>query len=182
MNFNRNEFQKQNGSSQSPIRLKMKFVLSSMIRNTLTLMMLSFLGCAPAVENSDSTSKSNVAPAPPGAQSQIPSTPSGTINERIEAKAGVTGKGQSYGGGVISEPVSQYWKIKEKIAFDIAIPHSLNLFKANSISGKGPQSHEEFMEKIIKPMTNFKLPELPEGHQYQYDPVSEKLFVVRPAN
>ena len=40
-------------------------------------------------------------------------------------------------------------------------------------------SHEEFMEKIVQ-ANNIRLPELPEGHRYLYDPTTNELMVERP--
>ena len=45
--------------------------------------------------------------------------------------------------------------------------------------GRNPESHEEFMEKIVK-FNQIKLPELPPGHKYVYDPATEQLMVERP--
>ena len=53
------------------------------------------------------------------------------------------------------------------------------LFKATE--GRAPKTHEEFMERIIKAGT-IKLPELPEGHRYRYDPQTEQLMVEQPAD
>ena len=136
-----------------------------------------FIGCDAVAPNSENTATRDVAPAPPQTQKN-----GAVIEERVKVGVGVTGKGTSYGGGAVSEPVSQYWSMKEKIAFDIVVKHSLNLYKAGDPKGKGPKSHEEFMDKIIKPARNFELPKLPEGHRYEYDPNAEQLMVVRPAN
>ena len=67
---------------------------------------------------------------------------------------------------------------KEFIAYDIQVKHALDLFEA--YEGYAPKSHEEFMEKIIK-ANNISLPELPEGHKYVYDPMTETLMVEKPA-
>ena len=53
---------------------------------------------------------------------------------------------------------------------------ALALYKAEH-DGRGPATHEEYMEKIIK-KNRIKLPELPAGQEYLYDPPSEKLRVV----
>ena len=104
--------------------------------------------------------------------------------ERVEAKAGVTGKGQ-YGqkGGedprdIITVPVGEYWRTKERTVFDIQIPHAMNLYKAMN-DDKMPASHDEFMKNIIE-TNHIKLPDLPEGHKYIYNPETAKLEVERP--
>jgi hypothetical protein len=53
----------------------------------------------------------------------------------------------------------------------------MSLYKASE--GHAPRTHQEFMDKIIK-LNNLKLPELPAGHRYAYDPSTEKLMVERP--
>lgn len=101
------------------------------------------------------------------------------VAEREVAKVGVGKKGRNYGGGLITEPASQYWKAKERIAFEIQIPHALQLYKALN-DFKAPKTHEEFMEKIIKEQ-KIELPELPPGRKYVYDPEKEQLMVERTA-
>lgn len=91
------------------------------------------------------------------------------------AQVGVGRKGKSYGGGIITEPASQYWKAKEQIAFNIQIPSGMNTFKA--LNDRAPASHEEFMEKIINE-GRIELPELPPGKRYEYDPQTEQLMVI----
>ena len=66
------------------------------------------------------------------------------------------------------------YRAKEHIAFDIQIPHALDLFKATE--GRLPKSHEEFMERIIKE-NQIKLPPLPEGQRYVYDVKQGQLMI-----
>lgn len=109
--------------------------------------------------------------------------------EREKAVVGVRPKGQGYGGGLITEPISVYFKAPQMIAFQIQIPHAMNLYRAQH--GHFPKTHEEFMEKIIKE-NGIQLPSLPPGARYvydpqkaaqmqQYDPADPPLFVQRPA-
>jgi hypothetical protein len=95
-----------------------------------------------------------------------------------KAEAGVGDKGRGYGAGPIATPISTYFRVRERVAFDIQIPHSMNLYKASE--GRAPKTHEEFMEKIIK-ANQIHLPTLPEGQHYQYDPKQEQLMVIEPA-
>ena len=119
----------------------------------------------------------------PGAQpqpqpaGQPPAAAPGT--ERVEAGVGVGKKGHYGGGGPLVTPVEVYWRAQEKITFE-QVKHTLNLYKATN-DNKGPATHEEFMQKIIKEGM-IKLPELPAGHRYVYDPKQEQLLVERPAN
>ena len=92
-----------------------------------------------------------------------------------KAKVGVGKKGEGYGNRVpILKPAATFWRVQEKIAFEIAIPKTLQLFEA--IQGRKPKSHDEFMEKIIKE-GKIKLPELEEGLEYFYDSQSGELMV-----
>lgn len=108
---------------------------------------------------------------------------------RQKADVGVSPKGQGYGGGLITEPISVYFKAPQMVAFRIQIPHAMNLYRAQY--GHFPKTHEEFMEKIIKE-NGIQLPNLPPGARYvydpqkaaqmqQYDPADPPLFVERPA-
>jgi hypothetical protein len=98
---------------------------------------------------------------------------------REVAKPGVTGKG-GYEEGVlapITTPLNTYWSAKEMAVYDIAIPRAMQLFEFEK--ERKPNSHEEFMREIIK-KNNFKLPELPVGVRYVYDPKVGRLMVERP--
>jgi hypothetical protein len=96
------------------------------------------------------------------------------------AGVGVGAKGQNYGGpGLVTTPVEAYFRTEERIAFEIQIPHAMKLYKAEH-NNKGPKSHEEFMKVIIE-QGDVKLPELPEGAEFVYDPKTEQLLVRHPA-
>lgn len=100
------------------------------------------------------------------------------VTERIVAETGVGAKGRDYGGGVITEPVRQYFRVPQMAVFDIQIPHAMNLYKALH-DNKGPASHDEFMKEIIE-ANQLKLPNLPPGEKYVYDASTEQLMVERP--
>ena len=103
--------------------------------------------------------------------------------ETVKADVGVGNKGRSldeYKGkseAIIAQPAITFFAAKEMIAFKIEVPHAMSFFQANE--GRFPKDHEEFMERIIKE-NNIKLPSLPQGHEYTYDPESHELMVVRP--
>jgi hypothetical protein len=108
-----------------------------------------------------------------------PAAPEETPLESAKAGVGVGQQGRSLDGDtgvqqMISAPVSAYFKTKEKIAFEVAVPHALNLFKASE--GRLPKSHEEYMEKIIK-ANQIVLPALPDGMTYRFDPSVGELWV-----
>ncbi|MEE2641844.1 MAG: hypothetical protein VX768_14550 [Planctomycetota bacterium] len=92
-----------------------------------------------------------------------------------KAEVGVGKKGKGYGNRVpILKPAATFWRVKEKIAFEIAIPKSLQLYEATH--GHKPKTHDEFMEKIIRD-GKIKLPELDEGLEYFYDAKAAQLMV-----
>ncbi len=101
--------------------------------------------------------------------------------ERVEATVETVGtKGRSYGGGIITEPVSQLFKQKDRITL-MQLEQALKLYKAQH--GRLPRTHEEFMREIVNnPQYGIRLPELPPGHEYVWDPQQGKLLVQRPAS
>jgi len=96
-----------------------------------------------------------------------------------KAGVGATGKGQ-YGVtseqpmSIVTTPVSTYFFAQEKTVFDMQIPQALSLFQASE--GRYPNSHEEFMQKIIQ-ANQIVLPKLPEGDSYIYDVPSHTLMI-----
>lgn len=111
-------------------------------------------------------------PAPPAAA---------PVLERVPAKAGVGKQGRSLANetgirGVIVQPARTLFSVKQRVVFDIQIPHQLQLYKA--LNG-APKTHQEFMTNVIEAY-KIQLPELPAGHRYIYDPKKEELQVERP--
>ncbi len=123
-------------------------------------------------------------PMPVGAPSPAAQNPAAqTPAESVKAQVGVGAKGRSLDGetGVgkmVSAPVSAFFAVKERVAFDIQIPQALGLFRASE--GRFPKSHQEFMDKIIK-ANQIKLPELPEGMVYRFNTELGELWVDPPA-
>ena len=119
--------------------------------------------------------------ARPAAPAQAAAIPPAEIEstERVKAEKGVGIKGRSLDQyeGLIVTPAKAFFSTKERIAFEIEVPHALNLYKATE--GQGPRTHDEFMEKIIQ-FNKIKLPQLPPGHKYVYDVEQELLMVERP--
>lgn len=107
--------------------------------------------------------------APPGQPQAQP----GTVTEK--AQAGVTGRG-NYGPGLITTPVSAYFQVQEQLAFQ-QVTHAMKLYEA--ANGEKPKTEEEFMTKVIK-ANSIKLPALPEGSKYKYDPKTGELLVEHP--
>ncbi|MCY2975963.1 MAG: hypothetical protein NTW52_15010 [Planctomycetota bacterium] len=95
------------------------------------------------------------------------------------AEVGVGIKGQSLRdetgvGKIISQPAMTLFTTKEKVAFEILIPQAMGLFEG--FNGRKPETHEEFMEKIIKEQ-RIELPKLPTGQVYRYHPDDFQLWV-----
>jgi hypothetical protein len=119
---------------------------------------------SPAASPSSPEKKPPVPPPPP--QAKPPEPP------REKAAVGVGEKGRDYPAYLY--PAASYWAIRERLAFEVQIPKAMQLFKATE--GRAPKDHEEFMQRIIKE-NMIKLPDLPEGDRYVYDPKREELMV-----
>ena len=91
---------------------------------------------------------------------------SGKRGRKIEKRKGV--------GKILVTPAVSYFRTKEKIVFEIMIPKNMQLFQATN--GYYPKSHDEFMKEIIESGL-IRLPELPEGSSYLYDPETHQLMV-----
>ncbi len=123
------------------------------------------------------------APETSGPDTNVPDAtePAADAGGTLEkAQVGVGAKGRDYGGpGLVTTPVQVYFRTGDRIAFEIQIPSAMKLYKA-SHDNKGPKTHEEFMNVIIKE-NGVQLPELPEGDEFVYDPKTEQLMVRHPA-
>jgi len=141
------------------------------------------VAAAPAAGAAPSAPAANPAEPPPVSAEEtadsigIPAKP-GAAGEREQATAGVGEKGRGYGGGIVTEPIHQYFSIQERLAFEDQIPHAMDLYKAEH-NNRGPATHDLFMKLIID-ANNIKLPELPPGDKYVYDPKQEQLMVEHP--
>jgi len=173
------------------------------------ILMLLCAGCAePTAPSPAATSanqnKANVKPAvtnslvdetiTSGQGAELPATSSNTTTdvsqqqqpatEQVVAGVGVGKKGRALDQyqkdsvqKIISTPALALFQTKERIVFEIQIPHALDLYKAEH--GEAPRTHEAFMRDIIE-FNDIKLPELPAGQRYVYDPERGELMVERP--
>ena len=98
--------------------------------------------------------------------------------ERQVAEAGVGKKGQGYGGGIITEPIHQYFIIQDRIIFEVQIPQAMNTFHAEK--NRYPKDMAEFESAILKP-GSIVLPDLRAGDRYIYDAKEHQLMVERRA-
>jgi hypothetical protein len=145
--------------------------ISKRVLSTLLCMIALVLGCKPQEEVDRESAERATANA---AANRKP------IMADQVAGVGVGAQGRSLEGGseynpatFVSGPAAAYFRTKEKIVFEIQIPHTLNAFVA--LNGRHPQSHEEYMREIVG--TDIKLPRLPEGMVYRYHPDSQELWV-----
>ncbi len=133
-------------------------------------------GRAPKPAAPEAGSEKSTTEKPTVEQSTTEQAP-GTVREK--AHVGMGEKGRGYGGGMITESVHVLFTAREKIVLD-QMQHALDLYKVEH-DGKPPKTKEEFMDKIIKE-NNLRLPTLPQGESYVYDPNTGDLLVQRPAN
>ncbi len=95
---------------------------------------------------------------------------------RVKAETGVGQRGRGYGGGMVTEPIRQYFRAQQRIQF-IVMEKAIRDYK--TLHGRMPKTHDEFMKEIIQAGA-VRLPELPDGEEYVYDPEQEELMVRRP--
>jgi CRISPR-associated Cas5-like protein len=99
--------------------------------------------------------------------------------ERVKADVGAAKKGRSLDEyeGVVVTPAKSLFAVQERMVFQVQIPKAMQTYEA--INGGKPKSHEEYMTKIIEENL-IKLPELPTGQRYAYDPEQGELMVEKP--
>lgn len=99
------------------------------------------------------------------AGSPAPSQPAQAVPAGVGA--GQAGRSLDQHEGVYVTPVKAIFSTQEFLAYNVAVTSALNLYEAEH--GSRPKTHQEFMDKVIKP-NGIKLPELPPGHTYRWDP------------
>jgi len=99
-------------------------------------------------------------------------------DQAVRADVGVGAQGRSLDqeSGVLVTPAKAFFSVRERVIFQAAIPQALNLFEA--AEGRKPNSHDEFMSRIIQ-ANNIQLPRLPPDRKYVFDPQLGELMVVR---
>jgi hypothetical protein len=124
-------------------------------------------------------SEAPIAAASQQDEQQQDDQPVAAQTERVVAEPGVGIQGRSLDkfDGIIVRPAKEYFSFREKAVFQIQIPHAMQLFQATE--GRGPMSHEEFMEKIVG-ANQIALPQLPPDFRYVFDPQEQELMVERP--
>jgi hypothetical protein len=130
-------------------------------------------GAAPS-EQAERVAKNLPPPPPPPARGKA-KKPSPAAEEepaaepepepqREAAKVGVSGKG-NYGPGLITTPISAYFRTQERLAF-LQVEQAMNLYKGEH--GYFPRTEKEFFSQIIE-ANGIPLPKLPPGCHYVYD-------------
>jgi hypothetical protein len=123
----------------------------------------------------DSPASTEKAPAGQGATAE----PEADAGNSERATVGAGAKGRDYGGpGFVTTPIEALFRADDLIVFETHIPNNMKIYKAEH-DNKGPKTHEEFMQVIIKD-GGVRLPELPAGDEYWYDPKTEQLMVRHP--
>jgi hypothetical protein len=102
----------------------------------------------------------------------------GTDRVKADVGVGAKGRGLDQFKGPLVTPAKAYFTMREKAIFQIQIPHALQMYEA--LHGNAPKTHEQFMTEIIQ-AGQIKLPDLPPGQRYVYDPQQKELMVERPA-
>src|SRR5262245_55152164 len=116
------------------------------------------------------------APAPPTA-----TPPANSNTEIVKAGKGVGLKGRSLDPheGIIVTPVKAYFAARERIFFEAEFPKNYQLY--NAASGDVPKDFDDLKAKVLDPYgLTKKLPVLPPGHKYVWNPETQELGVERP--
>jgi hypothetical protein len=113
-------------------------------------------------------------PAPQAAQPAAPAQPSGQT-EMMTLDGNTSLQGQGYGGGLITEPVHQFFSMRNLIMWD-QIKHDMDIWQA--IHNRWPKNAQEFQKEILEP-ARIELPDLPPGNRYVYNPKTGELLVAR---
>ena len=165
---------------------------------SLTLLCVLFVGCDMAQpQNKKTEGEQPVVRNDPPEEQPAQGAPQ-DANEKdntvlVTAAPGMSGKGNyaSADGesamGIITVPISVMFRTQDRLALQ-QVEYAMNLYKAEH--GSAPATHEEFWEKIIvannlqpnqSNMNRNKLPQLPTGQEYVYDPTDGELKIRKPA-
>ncbi|MBN2217060.1 MAG: hypothetical protein JW719_06760 [Pirellulales bacterium] len=93
---------------------------------------------------------------------------------RQKAGVGMGAQGHGYGNDPLTYPLASYFRVRERIGVD-QIKHAMDLYKA--LNGHFPRTQDEFRKEIIK-ANAIRLPVLPDGDKFFYDPDQGELMVI----
>ena len=97
--------------------------------------------------------------------------------ELVKARPGMSKKAQNLGDDPLASKAKALVMVREKVEIDIKLKKSMDLYRG--LHGYYPKTQKEFIEKIIDE-NKIKLPKLPEGQKYVYDPKTGELLIERP--
>lgn len=109
----------------------------------------------------------------PGADDQW-ATEADVTAVRQKAGVGMGAQGHGYGNDPLTYPLASYFRVRERIGVD-QIKHAMDLYKATN--GHFPRTQDEFRKEIIK-ANAIRLPVLPDGDKFFYDPDQGQLMVI----
>ncbi|HBO44738.1 MAG TPA: hypothetical protein DD670_12575 [Planctomycetaceae bacterium] len=92
------------------------------------------------------------------------------------AGPGMGRQGRSYGADIVTYPIATYFQMRERIGLD-QMAKAMQLYQA--MNDRYPRTQDEFRNEIIKPNA-IRLPMLPDGHKFYYDPEKHELVVIKP--
>lgn len=116
----------------------------------------------------------------PGEQTQpaVPNAPGSgqTPREDVRADKDSVGTKGDYEAGIITTPISQYFRIQDRIKLR-QIEHAVKLYHAQH--GRYPKSFKEFEQEILIP-GGIALPSILDEESYFFDSEKGQLMVNRP--
>jgi len=101
--------------------------------------------------------------------------------ERVKAGKGVGIKGRSLDEyeGIIVTPAKTFFTAKERIFYEIEFPANYRLWRVQE--EQAPKDFDELKARFLDPLgLTAKMPKLPDGHRYIWNPETEELEVERP--
>jgi hypothetical protein len=101
--------------------------------------------------------------------------------ERVKAGKGVGLKGRSLDEyeGIYVTPAKTLFSAKERIFYDIEFKGNYRIWRIEQ--DRAPKDFEDLKAKFLDPLgLTAKMPKLPEGHKYIWNPTTEELEVERP--
>ncbi|MEX0866581.1 MAG: hypothetical protein WD030_04430 [Pirellulales bacterium] len=87
-------------------------------------------------------------------------------DDLVKAEAGLGEKGHYESKNVLTVALSARFRTEEQILLG-QIDQAIQMFRA--VHGRVPKDHEEFIKKVVAE-NGYRLPELPDGQTYFYDP------------
>jgi hypothetical protein len=139
--------------------MTIKILVSSLLQFFLVMICGAMAGCMQAT--------------PPSAPKKPPTT------DKIGEFDPAAGKEVVTPDAKVTDPITGPLEVLKSVRMKLPalqIEHAVNLFNASE--GRYPQSHEEFMTRIIQE-NQLRLPQLPAGLEYQYDVTNHKLVIIR---